>query len=153
MSSFNKVSLFGNVGKDADVKHLDGGKVVAKFSLATTENRGKGEERTTDTTWHNIVAWDKLAELCETYVKKGMAIIIEGKISNRSYEKEGRTVYTSEIIAKELYFTGKKESSNPVTENNEGKFQKSGKVTTGAMSDVNDLPGANGIPDDDLPFN
>jgi single-strand DNA-binding protein len=144
MSSFNKVSLFGNVGKDADVKHLDGGKIVAKFSLTTTENRGKGEERTTETTWHNIVVWDKLAELAEKYIKKGMAIIIEGKISNRSYvNKDGQTVYTSEIIAKEIYFTGKKETDSAPLENKEGQFQKGGKVTTGAMSDINDLPGVN----------
>jgi single-strand DNA-binding protein len=134
----NKAILYGNVGKDPDVKHLDGGKTVCKFSLATTSF---GKEKTT--TWHNIVMWDKLAEVAEKWVKKGSSLIIEGEISNRSYQnKEGQTVYTSEIIAREMHFVGKKEAEEaPKDKQVEWRGQTS-------LSNINDLPG---VKDDDLP--
>ena len=152
----NKWIGYGNVGKDPEVKHLDGGKTIAKFSLATNKSytNQKGE-KITETSWHNIVFWGKLAELCEKHIKKGQSLIVEGEINYRSYEnKDGQTVYITEIIGNGLHFTGSKKEEKP--DNNEGQFQKAGKVTTGSMSDVNELPGNiddGSVPDDDsMPF-
>lgn len=153
MSSFNKVSLFGNVGKDAEVKHFDGGKVNAKFSLATSESWGKGDDRKTETQWHNIVCWGPLAELCEKYVKKGMSVIIDGKITYRSYEnKDNQTVHITEIIGDQLYFTGKKEAiPEQKLDNNEGQFVKEqGSATKEAI--VNSSKENANNNEDDLPF-
>jgi len=121
MSSFNKVSLFGNVGKDPEITTLQSGKKIAKFSLATSEKyTDKDGNKNEHTDWHSIIAWEKLAELCEKWVKKGSSIIIEGKISYRNYEnKEGQKVYITEINAKEIYFTGKKEADSTITAKDE----------------------------------
>jgi single-strand DNA-binding protein len=131
----NKVILFGNVGKDPEVKTLAEGKKVAKFSLATSEHsKDKDGNKVSTATWHNIVVWDKLAELCEKFVKKGSSIILEGKISYRTYEdKDGNTKYYTEIVCNTMHFAGgKKEESQ---ESNEGKFQKAGDVTDKAEDD------------------
>jgi single-strand DNA-binding protein len=102
----NKWIGYGNVGKDPEVHKLDGGKTVAKFSLATTEHsKDKDGNKVSNATWHNIVVWDKLAELCEKHVKKGSSLILEGKISYRSYEdKDGNTKYFTEIVCNNLQF-------------------------------------------------
>jgi single-strand DNA-binding protein len=137
----NKAILYGNVGKDPEVKRLESGKIVAKFSLATNKTySNQSGEKITETAWHNIVLWGKLAELAEKYVKKGNSVIIEGEISYRSWEdKDGITKYMTEIIGDKLHFAGsKKEDDKPEP--------KTGKVQTGAMSDINDLPGAEGDP-------
>ena len=84
--SVNKVILVGNVGRDPEIKHLDKGVAVAKFSLATTENyTSKTGEKVSTTEWHNIVAWRGLAEIVEKYVKKGSQLYIEGRIRTSSY--------------------------------------------------------------------
>ena len=144
---------FGNVGKDPEVRTLESGKEVAKFSLATNKSYTNQQgEKITETSWHNIILWGKLAELAKKYVKKGNSLIIEGEISYRSYEnKEGVTIYTTDIVGNALHFAGSKKES---VDNNEGQYQKSGKVTTGAMSDVNDLPGNidDGSVPDEQPF-
>ena len=87
----NKVQLIGNLGKDPEVKQLESGKILAKLSLATSENYKNADgEKVTDTQWHNLVAWGKTAQIAEKYLKKGNKIAIEGKLINRSYEdKEG----------------------------------------------------------------
>jgi single-strand DNA-binding protein len=114
----NKAILYGNVGKDPEVKRLQGGNIVAKFSLATNKSYTKDGEKVTETQWHNLVFWGKLAELCEKYVKKGSSIIVEGEIQYRSYEnKDGVTVYITEIVCNGLHFAGtkKEEEKKPVT--------------------------------------
>jgi single-strand DNA-binding protein len=105
----NKVVLHGNVGKDPEVK-LVGEKKVAKFSLATQSFRkDKDGKRISD--WHNLIFWDKLAELCEKYIKKGSELIVEGEISYRDYtDKEGVKKYFTEIVCHSLEFCGKKEA-------------------------------------------
>jgi single-strand DNA-binding protein len=113
----NKVVLFGNLGKDPEVKHLESGKVVASFTLATNEAYTVNNEKKTVTQWHNIVTWGKTAETAEKYLKKGASVIVEGKITYRSYEnKDKQTVYVTEIVCDAFHFTGKKESS-PATGN------------------------------------
>ena len=100
----NKVQLIGNLGNDPEIITLDSGKKLAKFSLATNEHyKDKDGQKQTKTDWHNIVAWNKTAELIEQYLSKGKEIAIEGKLSTRSYEdKDGQKRYTTEIVVNEL---------------------------------------------------
>ena len=95
----NKVILIGNVGADPDVKYLEGGVAVARFSLATSEvYNNKNGERVSQTEWHNIVASNRLAEIVDKYVHKGDKLYLEGKIRTRSYtDQAGATRYTTEI--------------------------------------------------------
>lgn len=83
----NKVQLIGNLGNDPEIITLENGTKLAKFSIATNESykNAKGE-KVTDTQWHNIVAWGKLAEISEDFLSKGKEVMIEGKLTNRSYE-------------------------------------------------------------------
>lgn len=110
----NKVILVGNVGKDPDVRHLDSGVSVANFSLATSETyRNKENQKVTNTEWHNIVVWRRLAEIVEKYVKKGDPLYIEGKIRTRSYDdKDGNKKYITEIFADNMQMLGSKQSNN-----------------------------------------
>lgn len=95
----NKVILIGNVGADPDVKYLEGGIAIARFSLATSEvYNNKNGERVTQTEWHNIVLWRNLAQIAEKYVRKGMMLYIEGRIRTRSWDDQnGVKRYTTEI--------------------------------------------------------
>ena len=100
----NKVQLIGNLGMDPEVKSLDGGKKLAKMSIATNENykNAKGE-KVTETHWHNLIAWGKTAEIVEKFLKKGSEVAVEGKLINRNYiDKEGIKRYVTEIEVSEV---------------------------------------------------
>ena len=100
----NKVQLIGNLGMDPEIKSLDGGKKLAKMSIATNETykNAKGE-KITETQWHNLIAWGKTAEICEKFLKKGSEIAVEGKLVNRNYtDKEGIKRYVTEIEVHEV---------------------------------------------------
>ena len=106
----NKVQLIGNLGNAPEVKVLDGGKKLARMSLATNETykNAKGE-KITETQWHNVIAWDKAAEIVEKYFTKGLEVLVEGKLVNRSYtDKEGIKRYATEVQANELLILTKK---------------------------------------------
>ena len=137
----NSVSLIGNVGQDPKVRVLDSGKKVCNFSLATAESYKKDGERITNTTWHNSTMWSPVAEIAEKYVKKGSLIAVDGKIVNRSYEdKEGRTRDITEIICNNILLLNTREKSETKDpENNEGTYQKSGKVDMKSLSDPAEL--------------
>jgi single-strand DNA-binding protein len=103
--------LVGNVGKDPETKYLPNGTMVTKFSLATSERyKDKSGEWTERTDWHNVVAWAKLAEIAEKYVKKGNQLFVEGQIQTRSWDDKtsGQKKYMVEINAKELILLGGK---------------------------------------------
>jgi single-strand DNA-binding protein len=105
----NKVQLIGNLGNDPEIIDLEGGKKLAKFSIATNESykNNKGE-RVTDTQWHNVVAWGKTADIIAQYVVKGKEVAVEGKLTTRSWEdKEGQKRYTTEVVCDELLLLGK----------------------------------------------
>lgn len=108
----NKVQLIGNLGAKVEIKNLEGGNVLGKVSMATNEvYKNKKGERVQETTWHNLVAWGKTAELLNKYTDKGSEIAIEGKISNRTYDdKDGNKRYFSEIIVNEVLFLGDRKS-------------------------------------------
>lgn len=106
----NKVQLIGNLGKEPEVKTLESGKKMARFSVATNESyRNAKGEKVTETQWHNLVAWGKLAEIVEKYLVKGKEVAIEGKLINRSYnDKDGNKKYITEIQVNELKMLGAK---------------------------------------------
>lgn len=143
----NKAILHGNVGKDPVIKKL-GETSVANFSIATQSFR-KDQSGNKVTDWHNIVAWGKLAELSEKYIKKGSAIIVEGEIQYRNYDnKDGQKVYITEISASAIHFTGKKESESKESEANfvaKDEFQ-GGSIKEQIINKREELP------EDDLPF-
>jgi single-strand DNA-binding protein len=99
----NTVKLIGNVGNEVNVLTFDNGK-KASFSLATNETyTNKNNEEVKNTTWHNVVAWGKVAEVCADLVSKGKLVSIEGKLNYRNYvNKENKTVYVTEIIANKV---------------------------------------------------
>ena len=105
----NKVQLIGHVGQDPEIKSFDGGKKLAKLSIATNESykNDKGE-KVEETQWHNLIAWGKTADTIEKYVVKGKEIAIEGKLTHKSYEdKNGEKRYVTEVVIDELLMLGK----------------------------------------------
>lgn len=106
----NSVQLIGRLGNEPEVRTFDSGKKMASFSLATNETyyNNKGE-KIDDTQWHNIVVWGKKVDVVESYLKKGSEIALEGKLINRSYEKDGAKKYVTEISMNELLMMGKKD--------------------------------------------
>ena len=106
----NKVQLIGRLGADVEVKSLESGKQLAKISVATNESyKNKEGEWMDNTTWHNVVAWCKTAEVAGKLLKKGSEVALEGKLSNRSYEdKEGVKKYITEVVMNEFVLLDKK---------------------------------------------
>ncbi|KQS41327.1 single-stranded DNA-binding protein [Pedobacter sp. Leaf194] len=129
MSGINKVILVGHLGKDPEVRHLDGGVTVASFPLATSETYNKDGKRVEQTEWHNIVLWRGLAEVASKYLQKGKLVYIEGKLRTRSFEdKEKVKKYVTEIVAENFTMLGRKsdfEPGQPVNhvQNNESKIE------------------------------
>ena len=150
MAGINKVILVGRIGKDPEIRHLEGGSVVANFSLATSESYTdrRTQERITQTEWHNIVAWRGLAEFVDRYLSKGRLIYIEGKIKTRNWtDKEGVTKYTTEIVADIIQTLG----PNPNAEPNVNTSNSNAKIISddlGVKEDASD----DKIIKDNLPF-
>ena len=109
MSGVNKVILVGHLGRDPEVRHLEGGNTVVKFTLATSETYTKDGRRVEQTEWHNIVVWRGLADIAARYLQKGKLVYIEGKLRTRSYEdKEGSKRYLTEVVADTFTMLGRK---------------------------------------------
>jgi single-strand DNA-binding protein len=110
MKTLNKVQLIGRLGKDPEVQKFDGDNMVVRFPLATNESyKDKNGQLIESTDWHNIVAWRKLGQIAEQYIKKGMSIYVEGKIRSRSYDdKDGVKRYVTEIVADNFIMLDKK---------------------------------------------
>jgi single-strand DNA-binding protein len=105
MSSLsNRVTLIGNLGQDPETKSTETGKKVTHFTLATKDGYKNNEgQRITETTWHNIVAWNGLADVADKFLKKGKEVAVEGRIVYRNYEdKKGATKYITEIVLSDL---------------------------------------------------
>jgi single-strand DNA-binding protein len=106
----NRVQLIGNLGMDPEVKKLDGGRTMTKFSLATSQSYNNAQgEKVQDTQWHNLILWGKQAEIAGKFLKKGSEVALEGKIVYRTYEsKEGQTKYITEIVVSDFMMLAKK---------------------------------------------
>ncbi len=108
MSGVNKAIIVGRLGKEPEVRHLENGASVANFPVATSEvykDRNTGE-RKEQTEWHNVVLWRGLADVAEKYLKKGDMVYVEGKLRTRSWEKDGITRYTTEIVGDNMTMLG-----------------------------------------------
>ena len=143
MAGVNKVILVGRLGNDPEVRYTQDGSAVASFSIATSDEwkdkeTGDKKERTE---WHRIVAWRKLGEICGEYLSKGRQVYVEGKLQTRSWEKDGVTRYTTEIIASDVQFLGGRESGGAAPQNQSGA----------RGTDVGG-PSGSGPQDDDIPF-
>jgi len=109
MSGINKVILVGHLGKDPEVRYLEGGVSVASFPLATSESFNKDGRKIEQTEWHNIVMWRGLADVAAKYLQKGKLVYIEGKLRTRSFEdKSGIRKYTTEVVAENFTVLGRK---------------------------------------------
>ena len=133
MSGVNRVILLGRVGRDPEIRVLEGGKKVANFTIATSETyKDKKGEKQEVTEWHNCVFWGPIVDVIEKHVKKGQQLYIEGKLRTRSYEdKEGVKKYVTEILGNSLQMLGGKSNSEPA--------QEAHVVSTGEEAD-DDLP-------------
>ncbi len=108
MAGINKVILVGRLGSDPEVRYTPDGTAVANFSIATSDewtDKATGEKKER-TEWHRVVAWRKLGEICGEYLSKGRQVYVEGKLQTRSWEKDGVTRYSTEIIASDVQFLG-----------------------------------------------
>ncbi len=140
MSGVNRVILIGHLGKDPEVRHLDGGVSVANFPLATSESYTKDGKKIEQTEWHSVVMWRGLADLAAKYLRKGKLIYLEGKLRNRSYEdKEGIKRFTTEVVVENFTMLGRKTDFDGKVNHSESKVEET--------LDLDDS-----APDDDLPF-
>lgn len=113
MAGLNKAILIGNLGRDPEVTYTPAGLAVARFSIATSEawtDKGSGEKRE-KTEWHRIVAFGKLGEICGEYLVKGKQVYIEGRLQTSSWEKDGITRYSTDIIASEMKMLGARDDA------------------------------------------
>lgn len=110
----NKVILLGNAGKDPEVRHLEGGAIVATLTLATSESyKNNSGEKVTQTEWHNLVIWNSLAKVVEQYIKKGDRLYVEGRIKSRQYEaQDGSKRYITEVFVSTLKMLGSAAKAN-----------------------------------------
>ena len=144
--SLNKVMLIGNLGADPEIRSTNSGTRVATLSLATSRSwTSAGGDQQEKTEWHRVIAWDRLAEIVERYLKKGDRVYIEGRIEYRQWEgQDGQTRYTTEIRANEMIMLG---SSG----GREG-FQQSAPAPAGQSSDFSEFSNESLAGEDDLPF-
>lgn len=150
----NKVILIGNLGRDPEVRHLESGSAVAKFSVATNENyQDKSGQWQTITEWHNVVAWRGLAERAEKQLKKGMMVFVEGKLTTRKWQdRDGNDRYTTEVVANTFRLLEKREragdSGFPEQEPTVNMATTGAPAATAQPS----TPASGGAEVDDLPF-
>lgn len=147
MSGVNKVILIGHLGKDPEVRHLEGGTTLVNFPLATSETYSKDGKKIEQTEWHNIVMWRGLADVAAKFLQKGKQVYIEGKLRSRNYEdKEGNKRYVTEIVAENFTMLGRKSEN----ENHGSQQQNSNNPSTTKREDQ--LVDFSDDGSDDLPF-
>jgi len=150
--SVNKIILLGNVGKDPEFRAAASGTTVASFSLATTDRAKDASGNWSDRTeWHNLVAFQRTAEIVRDYVKKGSKLYIEGKIQTRSWEDKtsGEKKYRTEVIVNELVLLSGKGDGGEGGSYNRGGSNSYDQRSSGPSDD---LVNSTEITDDDIPF-
>jgi single-strand DNA-binding protein len=154
--SLNKAMIIGNLGSDPEIRTTGGGTRVANFSVATSRSwTGRDGQQQEKTEWHRIVAWDKLADIAERFLKKGERVYIEGEIEYRSYEdKDGVTKYMTEIRAREMMMLGSREGGGGGDFGGDrGGSRKPAAAAKGSGGGYEDFPAQDfAEDDDDLPF-
>jgi single-strand DNA-binding protein len=160
MAGVNKVILIGNLGADPEMKYLEGGSVVARFNLATSETYTRNGERITQTEWHRIELWDNLAKIAEQYLHKGDTAYIEGKIRTEEWQdKDGNNRTTLRIRGTNLTLLGGRRSDSEPNAGSAAPAKPQAEVASNVASKPNISIPAEPLPaamadnaDDDLPF-
>jgi single-strand DNA-binding protein len=153
MSSVNKVILVGHLGKDPELRYLEGNVSVASFPLATSETFNKDGKKVEQTEWHNIVMWRGLADVAAKYLSKGRLVYIEGKLRTRSYEdKEGIRRYTTEIVAESFNILGRKSDFENSNNSNSSSSNTNAAGTTNNTAQEQSVDFTENETDDGLPF-
>ena len=152
----NKVILVGNLGKDPETRYMPNGKAVTNFSIATSESwkdKQTGEQRE-QTEWHNIVMYDRLAEIAAEYLRKGSQVYVEGKLRTRKWQdKEGRDRYTTEINANEMQMLGGRAGAGGgAGTESRGEPRMASGGGGGERAAAAPRPADEGSFDDDIPF-
>ena len=144
----NKVFLLGNVGKDPEIRSTTGGMTVASFSLATADRKKDGANWVDSTEWHNLVCFQRTAEIVRDYVKKGSQLFLEGKIQTRSWDdkESGQKKYKTELLVNELTLLGGKSGGSESS--GAGGYSRNAVTAPSGPPDYADT----GITDDDIPF-
>ena len=154
MAGLNKVMIIGNLGRDVELKYSQNGTAVGRMAVATsdswTDAQGQKQEKTE---WHNVTVFQKLAENCEKYLKKGSKVFVEGKLQTDSYEKEGQTHYSTKIIANVVQFLDSKEAGTG-TGNGQGGYSPQPQKQIPAQSQQRQQPQQQHeeYTGDDIPF-
>lgn len=149
MAGINKVIIVGRLGRDPEVRYTQDGTAVTNFSVATSDewrDKQSGEKRER-TEWHRIVAWRRLGEICGEYLSKGRQVYVEGKLQTRSWEQDGVTKYTTEIVATDVQFLGGKDDAGPPNRSGQGRGDNRNYVDQGYPE-----PPMPDTQDDDIPF-
>jgi single-strand DNA-binding protein len=156
----NKVMLIGNLGKDPELRFTQAGLAVASFSIATSEEwtDKNTNEKKEKTEWHRIVAFGKLGEICGKYLTKGRQIYVEGKLQTRSWEQDGVTKYTTEILISDMQMLGAKGADGASYSQESGYENRSQQAAPSQnLAQRQQMPTATQPPppggfDDDIPF-
>ena len=140
----NKVTLIGNLGRDVEMRRLENGTAIARFSVATNESyKDKNDEWQTVTEWHDVICWRSLAERAERQLSKGKLVYIDGKLTHRKYtDKEGIERYKTEVVANSFRLLERRESSSD-------GFQRE---SSGSSSNLSETSLQSKEDGDDLPF-
>lgn len=142
-NSINKVTILGNLGNDPEIRTTNTGSTIANLSVATTDSyKDKSGNWQENTEWHRIILWDRLAERASQYLKKGSKVYIEGKLKYGSYEKDGITRYTTDIVGLQLIMLDRREGGGDYTAS---KNYNSGSSNSASSQQDEDF-------DDDVPF-
>jgi len=157
MKSVNKVILVGNLGKDPEVKYTPQGTPVAKITIATNERfKGKDGNWQDRTEWHNVVLWQRLAEIAGEYLKKGGKVYIEGRLQTRSWDDKqtGQKKYMTEIVANDLVLLGGRgESGEYASGSRAASASAGGNNFDQSAPEAEHAPAGSGpITDEDIPF-
>jgi single-strand DNA-binding protein len=146
--SFNRITLVGNLTRDPEIRYVGSGAAVTKFALAIN-TRSKQQE---ETMYVDIVAWDKLAETCNTYLKKGMSVLIDGRLSIRSYDtKEGEKRKSTEVVANTMQMLDSRGGARP--DNDGGGYERSAPPrSNGASSSSTNFADEDAALEDEIPF-
>jgi len=150
-NSVNKAILAGHLGKDPEIRYTSTNVPVANFSIATNQvYRDKNGENQDTTEWHNIVAWNKLAEVAEKVLKKGRLVYVEGRLQTRQWEdKEGNTRYTTEVRADNMTLLGGGKKDD---DQGQPAYQEGQKAASSQGEQASGPPEEGSQGDDDLPF-
>lgn len=148
----NKAILIGNLGRDPEVRYTQDGQAVVNFTLATSmewKDKATGEKRE-KTEWHRIVAFGKLGEICGEYLVKGKQVYIEGRLQTRSWDQDGVTRYTTEVVANEMQMLGTKGDTDRGADRM-GSGGGYNRAESAGQPASNQPPSPDAI-DDDIPF-